>query len=353
MSQIKLSGLIVLLMGLAIYMLYIYYIGFDEVWRMLSSIGLLEISLFMLLSLVVIFLHSFAWYLLIRGYSAENNIRFTDVFGIIVIALFSGYVIPIGGVTEIIRIALSVIKYRLRSSVAISSIIMHRLYVSSSALIIFFIVFILRAYFRSVYTLSFGELIIISAYTILVVLPNISILGIMSTDIFKRILDRFKYFMETKIVKKKISFEPEIFMRDYTSYLRKSIFSINSVLAYVISIAEWFFLSLAVYILVYGFISKLQDPIYAVMSAIIFQMIYWILPLSFIGSIGIAEFIMTLALQIIGLSPYLATSLVILYRTITFLTIVLLYYPIMKISKIEDLSKIVREGIDMIYSKTK
>jgi uncharacterized membrane protein YbhN (UPF0104 family) len=262
-------------------------------------------------------------------------------------------VIPIGAVTEVVRIAFSMIRYRLKSSVAILSVIMHRLYVSSSALIIFLIIFILRACFRGIYTLSFGEFIIISAYTILVVLPNLSILGIMSTKIFKRILDSFKNFIETKIVKRKISFEPEIFIRDYVSYLRRSIFSMNSVLAYAMSVAEWFFLSLAVYVLVYGFIGKLQDPIYAVMSAIIFQMIYWILPLSFIGSVGLAEFIMTLALQIIGLSPYLATSLVILYRTMTFLTIVLLYYPVMKVSNIKDLSRIVREGIDMIYGKTR
>jgi len=351
MPKIRSSGIITLIIGLSVYVLYIYYIGFDEVLKTLSNIGFLEISLFIILTIFVIFLHSFTWYLLIKEYSTESKITFKNIFGIVVIALFSGYVVPVGAVTEVMRITLSIIKYKIRSSVAIASVIIHRLYISSSALILFFIIFTLRAYLKGIYSLSYGELIIVSAYMILVVSPNLSILGFMSTGIFKKILDRVKQFIEKKVVRRRTTFDPEIFVRDHIIYVRKSLFSINTILTYIVSIAEWFFLSLAVYVLMYGFVGKLEDPLYSVMSAIVFQMIYWIMPLSFIGSLGIADFILTLSLQVIGLTPHLATSLVILYRTMTFLVILILYYPITRISKIENLDKLVKEGINMIYGK--
>jgi uncharacterized protein (TIRG00374 family) len=300
---------------------------------------LLALSIF-----VAIFFHGLAWHLILLGGGVDKQkARFREVFGIVSIALLSGYIIPVGAVTELMRLVLTNKRLGLESSKTISTIMIHRIYVSSSAFLMIFILLIARYIVLGKLNISFTELVIIIIYTLLVIIPNIGLTGFLGTGLFRKILGKIKSFLEEKYYKEKILFDPSYFVYEYKNSIKNIFLSKYSLLSFLASAGEWLFLTTSMYILINSFMYGI-GLLNAFIIALFTQLIYWIMPVSVSGLAGFMEFIITLALQVLGISPYIAVSFAVTYRIVTFLVLLIVSYPMMKILRIEDLRDLLRSS---------
>jgi uncharacterized protein (TIRG00374 family) len=300
---------------------------------------LLALSIF-----VAIFFHGLAWHLILLGGGVDRQkVRFREVFGIVSIALLSGYIIPVGAVTELMRLVLTNKRLGLESSKTISTIMIHRIYVSSSAFLMIFILLIARYIVLGKLNISFTELVIIIIYTLLVIIPNIGLTGFLGTGLFRKILGKIKSFLEEKYYKEKILFDPSYFVYEYKNSIKNIFLSKYSLLSFLASAGEWLFLTTSMYILINSFMYGI-GLLNAFIIALFIQLIYWIMPVSVSGLAGFMEFIITLALQVLGISPYIAVSFAVTYRIVTFLVLLIVSYPMMKILRIEDLRDLLRSS---------
>ncbi|MEZ0290831.1 MAG: lysylphosphatidylglycerol synthase domain-containing protein [Sulfolobales archaeon] len=336
----KIASYIVLIIGLVVFIFYMYLVGFDKILSILARISLTSILLLLLLMLITILLHSVTWHLILNARPFNASVRLRDSIGIMSLSLLSGYLLPVGAVTDVVRFVLSTRVIKLRSSLALSSIMIHRLYLTISGLTLFLILLFTRFFMYGI-AIDPGYLIVIILYVILVVMPTLAITGIFGSNSFMRLLLRIKDYIERKTVRR-YRFNPEFFVIEYRDSLKKSIFhSISSLRAFSVALLEWLFLSLVTHIILSNFTSY-TSFIQALIVAISIQLVYWIMPLSFSSSIGLVEFIISLILQVIGLSPQIAISFVIIYRFFSFTATLLISYPMLRIFRIESLRDLVK-----------
>jgi len=343
--KIKISApLIIISVSLIAYMIYVYSLGIDKVIETFKMISLTSLMLLALSIFVAIFFHGLAWHLILLGGGVDRQkVRFREVFGIVSIALLSGYIIPVGAVTELMRLVLANKRLGLESSKTVSTIMIHRIYVSSSAFLMIFILLIARYIVLGKLNISFTELVIIIIYTLLVIIPNIGLTGFLGTGLFRKILGKIKSFLEEKYYKEKILFDPSYFVYEYKNSIKNIFLSKYSLLSFLASAGEWLFLTTSMYILINGFMYGI-GLLNAFIIALFIQLIYWIMPVSVSGLAGFMEFIITLALQVLGISPYIAVSFAVTYRIVTFLVLLTISYPMMKILRIEDLRDLLRSS---------
>lgn len=343
--KIKISApLIIISVSLIAYMIYVYSLGIDKVIETFKMISLTSLMLLALSIFVAIFFHGLAWHLILLGGGVDRQkVRFREVFGIVSIALLSGYIIPVGAVTELMRLVLTNKRLGLESSKTISTIMIHRIYVSSSAFLMIFILLIARYIVLGKLNISFTELVIIIIYTLLVIIPNIGLTGFLGTGLFRKILGKIKSFLEEKYYKEKILFDPSYFVYEYKNSIKNIFLSKYSLLSFLASAGEWLFLTTSMYILINSFMYGI-GLLNAFIIALFIQLIYWIMPVSISGLAGFMEFIITLALQVLGISPYIAVSFAVTYRIVTFLVLLIVSYPMMKILRIEDLRDLLRSS---------
>ncbi|NAZ13999.1 MAG: flippase-like domain-containing protein [Desulfurococcales archaeon] len=343
--KIKISApLIIISVSLIAYMIYVYSLGIDKVIETFKMISLTSLMLLALSIFVAIFFHGLAWHLILLGGGVDKQkARFREVFGIVSIALLSGYIIPVGAVTELMRLVLTNKRLGLESSKTISTIMIHRIYVSSSAFLMIFILLIARYIVLGKLNISFTELVIIIIYTLLVIIPNIGLTGFLGTGLFRKILGKIKSFLEEKYYKEKILFDPSYFVYEYKNSIKNIFLSKYSLLSFLASAGEWLFLTTSMYILINSFMYGI-GLLNAFIIALFTQLIYWIMPVSVSGLAGFMEFIITLALQVLGISPYIAVSFAVTYRIVTFLVLLIVSYPMMKILRIEDLRDLLRSS---------
>jgi len=224
--KIKISApLIIISVSLIAYMIYVYSLGIDKVIETFKMISLTSLMLLALSIFVAIFFHALAWHLILLGGGVDRQkVRFGEVFGIVSIALLSGYIIPVGAVTELMRLVLTNKRLGLESSKTVSTIMIHRIYVSSSAFLMIFILLIARYIVLGKLNISFTELVIIIIYTLLVIIPNIGLTGFLGTGLFRKILGKIKSFLEEKYYKEKILFDPSYFVYEYKEFYKKHFF---------------------------------------------------------------------------------------------------------------------------------
>jgi len=343
--KIKISApLIIISVSLIAYMIYVYSLGIDKVIETFKMISLTSLMLLALSIFVAIFFHALAWHLILLGGGVDRQkVRFREVFGIVSIALLSGYIIPVGAVTELMRLVLTNKRLGLESSKTVSTIMIHRIYVSSSAFLMIFILLIARYIVLGKLNISFTELVIIIIYTLLVIIPNIGLTGFLGTGLFRKILGKIKSFLEEKYYKEKILFDPSYFVYEYKNSIKNIFLSKYSLLSFLASAGEWLFLTTSMYILINSFMYGI-GLLNAFIIALFIQLIYWIMPVSVSVLAGFMEFIITLALQVLGISPYIAVSFAVTYRIVTFLVLLTVSHPMMKILRIEDLRDLLRSS---------
>ncbi|MEM4965684.1 MAG: lysylphosphatidylglycerol synthase transmembrane domain-containing protein [Sulfolobales archaeon] len=345
MSLRDLESHVLLLVGLAAFIGYLFFIGFNNIIVLVLKLSPYTLALVLLTMILGMILHALTWFFSLISNRFERGVRVRDCIGITGVSLLSGYLLPVGAVTDIVRVVLSMRRMNLKPSTAISSVILHRLYLSLSGLILFVAIYLLGFLLYGTHLKS-AQLLIITFYVALVILPTLAFAGIIGSSFFRNFMYKITIFVEKKF-SRKYSFNPEIFVYEYRDSLKRSFTSIPySSLAFTTSIGEWFLLTVTTYLIISGFTTytSIMESFTVALSV---QLIYWIMPLSFSSSIGLLELFMTLLLQLSGLSPQVAASFVILYRIFGFLAIFTLSYPAlraMKIRRLKDLIEPISSG---------
>ncbi len=321
------AAVIILAVGLALYILYItLFIGIEKLAKILGNIQIPLAILSAVFMVAAIVLHGLSWHMIIR--SSENNSQnrssMKSTISIMNIALLASYIIPIGAITEIAR-ALLASRILLKQLAEITaSIMIHRIFITSVPFLALSLLTLLRG--GTKYIRMDAVNILIVFYIVLILIPNMLLVLAFTSRAIDRLIARFRKYL-SYIVGQDITRFSDL----YKASLKNAITSPYGVAGFIIAIVEWVFLSLVMFTIIASFKTiniELTDALYI---ALIIQMLWWILPLSFSGSLGVLDLIATMVYQTLGLEGELSAALVLIYRIILLSSLLLLMYPSLKI----------------------
>ncbi len=311
----KTSAIIVGVGGVA-YILYIYlYVGVGNLLAILSRTDLrfLVLSIAFLIASVV--LHGFSWNILLGGLRNSSK-----VISITAISLFTSYIVPVGAASEVIRFLIVTRVLNTNAFLALSTIFFHRICVTISPLIAVAAVILYAG--DSIVTIERATLTtLIAIYLSFIVSPNIVVLGFMRTRIFEKIVRRFEEHLK-RFTGQDLENMYEMYRRSVADLLGRW----RGVAALLLSMIEWVFLVLSMYSILIALGIK-RDMLYAVFSILLIQILWWIMPISFGGSIGVSDLIASIAYQFLSFPADVSTSIVLLYRISSLTSLLILLYP--------------------------
>ncbi len=313
--------LIILIIGVSAYLAYIFlYVGIDRLTSVLAGTNPLLIVLSMLLLLLSIVLHGLSWHILISGGGASTP----KTISTMAVSLFASYVAPIGAASEFVRFYIATRIVGLSAATTVLSILVHRVCITLAPLITL----------ASLILYLGGDLVvveraaittIVAMYISLIVLPNILAIGLIRTKIFENLVKRYEKHLSRIIGSDVINFSEE-YRRSIADIIGGRRFPI----ALFISLIEWFFLAASMY-MIFMALSLKKDLVIAAASIILIQILWWILPISFAGSIGITDLLASIAYQLLNFEPGASASIVLLYRLTSLTSLLILFYPSLKI----------------------
>ncbi len=317
-NLLKKTSAIIVGVGGSAYILYIYlYVGVGNLLAILSRTDLRFLFLSIAFLLVSIALHGLSWHILLGG-------GFRDSFKTIsttAVSLFTSYIIPVGAASEIIRFLIVTRVLNINAFLALSTIFFHRICVTISPLIAIIVV-ILYAGSSIVTTIERATFTtLIAIYLSFIVSPNIVALGFMQTRIFEKIVRRFEKHLE-RFIGQDLESMYETYRRSVADLLGRW----RGVAALLLSMIEWVFLVLSMYSIFIALGIK-RDILYAVFSILLIQILWWIMPISFGGSIGVSDLIASIAYQFLSFPADVSTSIVLLYRISSLTSLLILLYP--------------------------
>jgi len=315
------GSLLILAAGLAAYLLYIFlYVGFGNIYYLLLKLDPRFFLLSILFLIASIVLHGFAWYLLLGG-SFGRGYR---AVAATVIGLFASYMIPVGAVSEVIRFYIVTRFLGFGVVKAISSIFIHRVCITVSPIVaIAALLLYSGGSVPAMERMAFATIIVV--YISAIVSPNIIALGFIGTGIFERLVRRFEGYIERILGQRLGDLRGE-----YRSSMGEMLRSWRGLAAFIASLAEWIFLVLSMYS-IFMALELRRDLVYAVFSILLIQILWWILPISFGGSIGITDLIASIAYQILGFGTGVSATIALLYRLSSLTALLVLLYPSIKI----------------------
>ena len=313
----KRTPLIIVSAGAAAYALYIYfYVGVGNLLSILSRADpryvLLSISLLMVSSA----LHGLSWYVILGG----GLRRAFRVVSATVISLFTSYVVPVGAASEVIRFLIATRALGVNAFIALSTIFFHRVCITLAPIIaIALIIIYAGSGVVAIERATFATLI--AVYLSFIVSPNIIALGFMRTRLFERLVMRFGRHIE-RFTGQDVGQIYEVYRRSIPELLGRW----RGLAALAIAIIEWSVLVGSMYSIFLALRVE-RDLLYAVFSILMIQILWWILPISFGGSIGVSDLIASIAYQLLGFQADISASIVLLYRIASLTSLLILLYP--------------------------
>lgn len=296
----KKALIITLLLAVTSYVLLFVFIYTNDISNVLKLLMRSEsfgyVSLALLTRIASVTLHALTFFTLLR---AVEKIKSLDVIKVTYVSVFTELIIPIGGVTEVVKFALLTRNSLLSASKTLLGIASHRL-ITTLTMSAFLL-------------LSIIELHIPISHILILVIPAAALV-IINLSLF--IVPRSKA-LESLVNKiySKIGRSPSIrihkeYIEDFSSLARRYdlvlLATLFSILERIANVAHGYVLALLVGLkpsfwqLVIGF-----DSIY---------MIIWLLPIVTPGNIGIYELTQTGVLSLVGIGKGAAAILSILTR---------------------------------------
>lgn len=310
-----------MIVGVAAYLAYIFvYVGVDRLAPLLASANGVMILLSILFLLVSVILHGLSWYILIDRGGRE----IPRVLSTMVVSLFASYVAPIGAASEFVRFFVATRIIGINAATAVLSILAHRVCITLAPLIaLTSLMLYLRGDLVVVERAAITTIILV--YVSVIVLPNILAIGLIRTRIFEKLIKRYEKHLSRIIGGDVINFSEE-----YRRSMAGLISGPRFPLALAVSLAEWFFLAASMYA-IFMALSLKKDVIIAAASIIMIQILWWVLPISFAGSIGITDLLASIAYQLLSFEPGVSASIVLLYRLSSLTALLILFYPSLRI----------------------
>lgn len=330
--------LIVMIIGVAAYLAYIFiYIGIDRLIHVLASTNPVMIALSIVFLLISILLHGLSWHVLLgrEGKGVSMTVPTT------VVSLFASYVAPIGAASELARLFIATRILGISVASTVLSILVHRLSITLAPLIVLvFLILYLKGDLVVVERTAITAIVFI--YILAIVFPNILAISLIRTRVFEKLVHRFEKHL-SRIIGSDVSNFPEEYRRSIASVIRGPRFP----LALGISLIEWFFLAASMYLILVA-LSLKKDLVIAAASIILIQILWWILPISFAGSVGITDLLASIAYQLLNFEPNVSASIVIMYRLVSLTALMIALYPSLRILGIypREIGRIYREGRD-------
>jgi uncharacterized protein (TIRG00374 family) len=316
-NLLKKTSAIIVGVGGAAYILYIYlYVGVGNLLAILSRTDLRFLVLSIAFLIASIVLHGFSWNILLGGGFRNSS----KVISTTAISLFTSYIVPVGAASEVIRFLIATRVLNINAFLALSTIFFHRICVTLSPLIAVAAVILYAG--DSIVTIERATFTtLIAIYLSLIVSPNIVALGFMKTRIFEKIIRRFGKHLE-RFTGQDLDSMYEMHRRSVADLLGRW----RGVAALLLSMVEWVFLVFSMYSIFIALGIK-RDILYAVFSILLIQILWWILPISFGGSIGASDLIASIAYQFLNFPADVSTSIVLLYRISSLTSLLILLYP--------------------------
>lgn len=315
--RLTLSVIISFIIMLVVFYFYIYESSYLNVFlKLITEANYLIIFLALILKTLPPFIHSIAWYLVLKKYVSKCD--FWRVIEISFTSLNAEYLIPIGGATELVKIGLISSIYKIDIGTVAFSVATHRI---GNSLALALITFIAITYLGLINYLG----LIISALILLITLMNLTILLALKA---KRTI---KYLVSLSRKLLKIDYEVK-----GLQYIPAKIF----LAVLFLSLMEHLIVSISSFMV----INALGLSISFWKVVIVFNSLYsiiWVLPVLTPGFIGILDWFQILVLKALAIHKGLATTVVI-YNTLVRLLAEVPMFTIATIKVIgRNLSKII------------
>jgi len=311
------SPLIFVAIGVAAYALYIYlYVGVENFLSILLRADPRYFMLSITLLIASSTLHGLSWYVTLGG----GFRRAFKVVASTIISLFTSYIAPVGAASEVIRFLIATRILKLNTFIALSTIFYHRICITLAPMIaIAFLTLYAGGGVMAIERATFVALI--AVYFSFIVSPNIVALGLMRTRLFERLVKRFERHIE-RFTGQDVGQLYEVYRKSIPELLGRW----RGLAALAISIIEWGVLVGSMYSIFLA-LGVERDLLNAAFSILLIQILWWILPISFGGSVGASDLIASIAYQLLGFSPSVSAGIVLLYRIASLTSLLILLYP--------------------------
>ncbi|HWQ17916.1 MAG TPA: lysylphosphatidylglycerol synthase transmembrane domain-containing protein [Sulfolobales archaeon] len=332
-------SLAVMIIGIVAYLVYIFaYVGIDKLVYILAKVNVMMIMLSMIFLLISILLHGLSWHILI----SENVKGVSKTISATIASLFASYVVPIGAASELVRFFIATRLIGISVATTVLSILVHRISTTLAPLIaLLFLILYLRGELVVIESATIAT--ILAVYLVVIVFPNVLVMGLIKTRIFEKLMRRYEKYL-SRIIGDGVSTFSEEYRRSMAGLISRPRFP----LALGISLIEWLFLVASMYAIFLA-ISLNKDLVIAAVSIIMIQILWWVLPISFAGSIGITDLLASIAYQLLNFEPGVSASIVVIYRLVSLTSLLILLYPSLRILGIypREIRRIYRESQDM------
>lgn len=308
---------IMLIVGAAIFLIYLYFADVGEIVKTILSLDLRIALTAILIDLTCIGLFVFGWYVLLRN----PGMSFKECFEIVLVSIFGDLMIPTASISgEFFRVSLTVKRGKVQISEATASVLLHRILLALTFGVVLLVsVFYLAGYqsapLAEVYALGVLAVLDLAAGVVAMYMAlrahmfekNVERLA----DKIGGLLRRFKKNYDVERLKVSILEGFKTFV-----WAIKSVKMNDFVLSFSVLTARWFLIAMIPYIM---FIS-LGRPVsyWVVLGVSVFVSMVQMIPIGIPGMVGVMEVSMTAFFMGFGIPPSLAASATILTRLVIF-----------------------------------
>lgn len=322
---------ITLLLAAVSYVLLFAFIYTNDISRAVAFLARSEsfgyVSLALLTRISSVTLHALTFFILLR---AVEKVRLSDVIKVTYVSVFAELIVPVGGVTEVVKFALLTRNLSVSASKTLLGITSHRL-VTTVTMLAFLSMAVVGLH------IPISRVLILILPAVALILINLSLLVVPRSKTLESLVNK----LYRRIGKNPSIRIREEYVSDFSSLIKRYNFvliaTLISTLERITNVAHGYLLALLVGLkpsfwqLVIGF-----DSIY---------MIIWLLPIVTPGNIGIYELTQTGVLSLVGISKGIAALLSVLTRVF----IVLGEYPLFLVAavsfgiSIKNMTQLVKE----------
>ena len=306
-----------LVLGVAALAAFIYFVGINELGKVLLQVDLVVIVLMTAIQLLGFIFYASAWFLLIRA--TGHRIPFLTCQGIAFASIFASYTMPSGVFLEAMRVLLGAKESGMKLGESTATVILHR---------ILYIIGFLASTAIAMLALITGGKIASSAIVELSVLPIVAIAGLvvllylsLNPKRVRTVLDRVLKLIQPliKIVQKEAKPEGKAdqFVGEYYTGFRKMLASKTHIaISFASSLGDWGCSVLILWV-VLGSLGASVSLWVVIISMAIGKMIQ-MTPIAVPGMLGIYEAAVTASLSLFAVPVAVAASAALLMRIITF-----------------------------------
>jgi uncharacterized protein (TIRG00374 family) len=306
-----------LAIGVAALAAFIYFVGIDEIEKVLLQVDPAVIILMTGIQLLGFFFYASAWFPLIRA--TGHKLPFLTCQGIAFASIFASYTLPSGIFLEAMRVILGSKESGMKLGESTATVILHR---------VLYIVGFLASTASALLALVIGGEIVSSTIVELSILPILAIGGLiillylsLQPKRLQPLLDRFVRLVQPliRIIQKETRAEGKAdqFLSEYQQGFRNMLSSKTHIaVSFLASLGDWGCSVLILWVVLVSL--GINVTIWVVVISMGVGKMIQMTPIAVPGMLGIYEAAITTSLSLFGVPVAVAASASLLMRIITF-----------------------------------